>query len=66
MLEQSFKIDFDSLKRSILWREDGFEQGRYILNLGLPADAPNGTLMSAVVTNEFVEEAAAELGIDIE
>ena len=66
VLEQSFKIDFDSLKRSILWREDGFEQGRYILNLGLPADAPNGTLMSAVVTNEFVEEAAAELGIDIE
>ena len=65
VVQQSFKIDFDSLKRSILWREDGFEQGRYILNLGLPADEPNTTLMSAVVTNKFVVEAAEELGIEI-
>ena len=62
----SFQIDYDSLKSSILFSEDGFEKGRYILNLGLPADEPNTTLMSAVVTNELVIQAATELGLPIE
>ncbi|MXZ69860.1 MAG: ABC transporter substrate-binding protein, partial [Acidimicrobiia bacterium] len=61
----SFQIDYDSLKPSILFSEDGFEKGRYILNLGLPADDPNTTLMTAVVTNELVIQAATELGIPI-
>ena len=61
----SFQIDYDSLKPSILFSEDGFEKGRYILNLGLPADEPNTTLMSAVATNELVIQAATELGIPI-
>lgn len=63
--DSSFQIDYDSLKPSILFSEDGFEKGRYILNLGLPADDPNTTLMTAVVTNELVIAAATELGIDI-
>ncbi len=62
----SFQIDYDSLKPSILFSEDGFEKGRYILNLGLPADEPNTTLMSAVATNELVIQAATELGLPIE
>ena len=61
----SFQIDYDSLKPSILFSEDGFEKGRYILNLGLPADEPNTTLMSAVATNELVIQAATELGLEI-
>ena len=63
--DASFQIDYDSLKPSILFSEDGFEKGRYILNLGLPPDQPNTTLMTAVVTNELVIHAATELGIDI-
>ncbi|WP_420614185.1 ABC transporter substrate-binding protein [Candidatus Spongiisocius sp.] len=63
--DSSFQIDYDSLKPSILFTEDGFEKGRYILNLGLPADAPNTTLMTAVVTNELVIQAATELGMAI-
>ena len=65
-LVASFQIDYDSLKPSILFSEDGFEKGRYILNLGLPVDEPNTTLLSAVVTNELVIAAAIELGIAIE
>ena len=65
-LVAAFQIDYDSLKPSILFSEDGFEKGRYILNLGLPADDPNTTLQSAVVTNGLVIQAATELGIAIE
>ena len=65
-LVASFQIDYDSLKPSILFSDDGFEKGRYILNLGLPVDEPNTTLLSAVVTNELVIAAAIELGIAIE
>ncbi len=63
-LVASFQIDYDSLKPSILFSEDGFEKGRYILNLGL--DEPNTTLMTAVVTNELVIAAANDLGITVE
>jgi NitT/TauT family transport system substrate-binding protein len=65
-LVASFQIDYDSLKPSILFSEDGFEKGRYILNLGLPADEPNTTLQSAVVTNGLVTQAANDLGIPVQ
>ena len=63
--DASFQIDYDSLKPSILFSEDGFEKGRYILNIGKPEEEHNTTLMTAVVTNELVIQAATDIGIDI-
>lgn len=63
--DASFQIDYDSLKPSILFSEDGFEKGRYILNIGKTEEEYNTTLMTAVVTNELVIQAATDLGLDI-
>ena len=62
-MRQSFQIDYDSLKPSILWSDVGFEQARYIYDLG--QEEPSTTLMSAVVTNELVIQAANDLGIPV-